>query len=152
MKKLVVLVIGVSLITLAGFWGGRKLCMQMWPGSLNPRQEWYAGLGLTPQQTVSLRQSASVFRRQAEERCLRICKERLQVVEMMRDKAISPEAIYSKIDEIGQLQVALEKDIARHILEVNQQLTSEQRQRYLDRIHLELRNSIKQGGYLEALP
>ncbi len=151
MKKLFIFTVLISVITLAGFWSGRKMCMLMWPGSLNPNQSWYFNLGMNAQQAQSLKKLDSAFRKDTDKVCMRICKERLDLLNMMRDPNINPDAIYKKIEEIGVLQVSLEKEIATHILKVKKDLTPEQSEAYLNTIRKELQTSIKQNGYGEVL-
>ena len=151
MKRLLFFAILISGITLFGFWGGRKMCMLMWPGSVNPSQNWYFNLGLNPEQAESLKKLDSVFSKNTDKVCMRICKERLELLNMMRDPKVDPNTIYKKIEEIGALQISLEKEISTHILKVKNDLTPEQSEAYLDKIRQQLRESIKQGGYGEVL-
>ena len=151
MKKLLVFTMLVSLVTLAGFFGGKKVCMMMWPGSVNPSQAWYFQLGLDARQARELQGLESSFRKEADGLCMKICQERLALLKMMRRKDTDPEAVNRKIEEIGQLQVLLEKQIAAHILEVKKDMTPEQSRVYFDRIHRELQRSIVQSGYPEVL-
>lgn len=152
MKKLFVFAAFISIVTVAGFWGGQKLCMMlMWPGSLNPSQAWYFNLGLSPEQAQSLKEIDSAFRKEADTFCMRICKERLELLNMMRNPNTEPAAIYKKIGEIGALQTSLEKEIATHILTVKEDLTPEQGEAYLDKIRDELRESINRSGFGEIL-
>ena len=151
MKKLLFFTAVIALVTLAGFFGGKKVCMMMWPGSVNPSQAWYFQLGLDAGQARELQGLESSFRKQADGLCMKICKERLALLRTMRQKDADPETVNHKIEEIGQLQFLLEKQIAAHILEVKKDLTPEQSQVYFDRIHQELQRSIVQSGYSEAL-
>lgn len=151
MKKLFIFTLFVSLVTLIGFWSGKKVCMLMWPGSVNPSQNWYFNLGLTPEQAKSLKGFESAFRKDTDRVCMRICKERLDLLEMMKDPKADPEAIYKKIKEIGALQVGLEKEIATHILKVKKDLSPEQSEAYLNTIRQELEQTIKRSGYGEIL-
>ena len=151
MKKLFFFTVIISLVTLGGFFGGKKVCLMMWPGSVNPSQAWYFQLGLDAGQARELQGLESSFRKQADGLCMKICKERLALLKTMRRKGADPEAVNRKIEEIGQLQVLLEKQIADHILEVKKDLTAEQSQVYFDRIHQELQRSIVQSGYSEIL-
>lgn|SRR3989338_3821259 len=151
MKKLLIFTVLISAVTLAGFWGARKVCMLMWPGSLNPNQMWYSNLGLNPEQAESLKKLDSAFRQDTDKVCMRICKERMELLNLMRDPNTKPEAVYKKIEEIGAMQVGLEKEIATHILKVKQDLTPEQSEAYLNRIRAELHDSIKQAGFGEVL-
>ena len=151
MRKLLIFTVLISAVTLAGFWGAKKVCMLMWPGSLNPNRIWYSNLGLNPEQAESLKKVDSAFRGETDKVCMWICKERLELLNLMRNPKAKPEEIYKKIEEIGALQVSLEKQIATHILEVKKDLTPEQSEAYLNRIQRELHESIKQSGYAEAL-
>lgn len=125
--------------------------MLMWPASLNPSQSWYYTLGLSPAQAESLKEIEKSFRGDADKMCMTICRERLALLNLMGQKDVDPTEVNRKIEEIGGLQVLLEKQIASHILEVKKDLTPEQTQRYLDRIHRELSESIRRGGYGEVL-
>ena len=62
MKKLIIFTVLISAVTLAGFWGGRKVCMLMWPTSVNPSGAWYFNLGLSPEQAETLKKLESGFR------------------------------------------------------------------------------------------
>lgn len=151
MKKLIVFTVLVSAVTLAGFWGGKKVCMLMWPGSVNPSQAWYFNLGLSPEQAESLKNMDSAFRSHADKFCTRICKERLELLQMLREPQTPTDAVYRKIEEIGAMQVALEKEIATHILTAKETLSPEQSRAYLDRIQHTLEESIRQSGYREVI-
>jgi len=151
MKKLLFFAILISSLTLAGFWGGKKMCMLMWPGSVNPSQSWYFNLGLNNEQAESLKKMDFAFREKTDKICMRICKERIDLLNMMRNSKADPEAIYKKIEEIGTVQISLEKEIATHILQVKKDLTPEQSEAYLNKIREELRLSMKQSGYNEVL-
>ncbi len=151
MRKLFLLTVLISAITLVGFWGGKKACMLMWPGSVRPSQAWYFSLGLNPEQAQSLKRVDSAFRKDTDKLCMRVCKERLELLNLMRDPNVKPEVVYKKIEEIGALQVSIEKEIATHILKVKKDLTAEQSEAYLNTIRRELQESIKQSGYGEIL-
>ena len=110
MKKLLFLTVLISGVTLAGFLGGKKVCMMvMWPGSVHPGQAWYFNLGLNPGQAESLKKLESSFRRDTDKLCMRICRERLDLLNLMKEKNTHQEAVYRKIEEIGKMQTALEK-------------------------------------------
>ena len=151
MKKLLFFTVLISAVTLGSFWGGQKVCMLMWPGSVNPKGAWYFNLGLNQDQGESLKRLDSLFRKDTDKICMRVCKERLELLNMMRDPKADPQAIYKKIEEIGVLQVSLEKEIATHILKVKKDLTPEQSEAYLNTIRHELEHTIKQSGYGEVL-
>lgn len=152
MRKLILFTFLISVATLVGFWGGKKVCMHfMWPASVNPNQAWYFNLGLSPEQAESLKSLESTFRPNADRFCTIICKERLELLNLMRNPDAKPEEIYQKIEAIGALQISLEKEIATHILEVKKDLTPDQAEAYLNRIQRELYRSIEKSGYGEAL-
>ena len=123
----------------------------MWPGSVNPSQAWYFELGLNPSQADSLKKLESSFRDRTDKLCMTICAERLKLLNQMREKNTNREAIYRKIEAIGLLQVSLEKEITTHILNVKENLSPEQSQAYLDRIHAQFRDSLTKSGYGEIL-
>ncbi len=151
MKKLILFTVLISVVTLGSFWGGKKVCMMMWPGSLNPSQNWYFSLGLDARQAESLKKFESSFRKKTDGLCMKICQERLNLLNLIKQKDANQQGINKKIEEIGGLQILLEQQIASHILEVKKDLTLEQSQAYLNRIHEELRKSIQQSGYREIL-
>lgn len=151
MKKLILFTVLISIVTLASFWGGKKMCMLMWPGSVNPSQNWYYALGLNSEQAEFLKKLDGSFRQDTDKLCMTICKERLDLLNLMKDKSTGQEVVYRKIEKIGELQILLEKQIASHILKVKNDLTPEQSQAYLNRIHEELRQSIIKSGYGEVL-
>ena len=127
------------------------MCMLMWPGSLNPNQSWYFNLGMNAKQAEALKKLDSAFRKDTDNICMRICKERLDLLNMMRDPNVNSDAVYKKIEEIGAVQVSLEKEIATHILKVKKDLSPEQSEAYLNTIRQELHEAIKQSGYGEVL-
>ena len=147
MRKLLLLTVVIAGVTLAGFWGGRKVCMLMWPGSLRPSQAWYGHMGLSPSQTDALQKLDRAFREQTDRVCMKICRERLALLNLMRDPKADPQVIYHHIEEIGAIQVSLEKAIATHILTAKTVLTPVQSQAYLNRIQQQLHESIEQSGY-----
>ena len=151
MKKLLLFTAIISLVTLGGFFGGKKVCMMMWPGSVNPSQAWYFELGLNKQQAESLKSLETSFRDRTDKLCMKICGERLKLLNQMKEGHVDREAVYKKIEEIGALQVSLEKEIATHILDVKDDLTPAQSQAYLDRIHEQFLDSLKKSGYKEIL-
>ena len=151
MKKLLLFTALISLVTLGGFFGGKKVCMMMWPGSVNPSQAWYFELGLNPPQAEALKKLEISFRDRTDKLCMKICEERLKLLNQMKEKNVDREAVYRKIEEIGTLQISLEKEIAGHILNVKDDLTPAQSQAYLDRIHEQFRDSLKKSGYEEIL-
>jgi len=151
MKKLIFFIALIALVTLGSFWGGKKMCMLMWPGSVNPSQNWYFALGLNSEQAEALKKLDGSFRQDADKLCMTICKERLELLNLIKAKNADQGVIHRKIEEIGKLQVLLEKQIANHILQVKKDLTPEQSNAYLERVHQEIRKSIQEGGYGEVL-
>ncbi len=151
MKKLILFTALISVVTLGSFWGGKKVCMLMWPGSVNPSQSWYSALGLNPEQAESLKKLESSFRERTDTMCMRICAERMALLNQMKNKEVNRDAVYKKIEEIGNLQIALEKEIATHILNVKQDLFPQQSEAYLNQIHQQFRESLKRSGYDEVL-
>lgn len=151
MKKLIFFTVLISLVTLVSFWGGKKVCMLMWPASINPSQSWYSAVGLNSEQAETLRNLDSSFRKDADKLCMTICKERMELLNLMKSDHASAEEVNKKVEKIGNLQIVLEKQIANHILEVKKDLTPAQRDIYLKRVHQEVTQSIQEGGYGEVL-
>ena len=151
MKKLLIFSAVIAGVTLIGFWAGKKTCMMMCQGPLKPNPYCHFALDLNPQQAQSLEKMESGFRKDADKICMQICKERWALVQLIGDKAASPDAINKKIEEIGAMQVSLEKEIAAHILEAQKTLTPQQSEAYLDRLKAELSQSIQKSGYGEVI-
>ena len=155
MKRLIFIILLVALIpivTLVSFWGGKQVCMLMMSGqtSITTLKD-YSGLNLSAQQKQMLRGLEANFQKEAMPICMNICRERMNLTNLMADKNTNPVLIHKKIEEIGALQIGLEKKTADHILEIGKILTPEQSQAYLKEIQRELQNSIMQSGYSEAL-
>ena len=131
MKKIVIFAVFIALVTLAGFWAGRQCCLFV----------------------CSAREPAagSSFRGEADALCVKICDRRLELVDLMRADAPDRALLNARIEEIGALQTSLEKRIAAHMLDLKKRLTPEEGRAYLARIHKELRRSIEQGEYGEAV-
>jgi Spy/CpxP family protein refolding chaperone len=151
MKKIILFVVLISAVTLFSFWGGKKVCMMMWPGSINPNQSWYYSFGLTAEQEASLKKMDASFRKDGDKLCMQICKGRLDLLNLIKEKNPNEARVHQKIEEIGQMQILLEKTIADHIIEVKKGLTPAQSEAYLDRVHQEITRSIEKSGYSEAL-
>lgn len=151
MKRLFLFAVLISTVTLAGFWAAPKICMMMWPGSVHPSQSWYFALGLGVEQEKVLKELESSFRKDTDKLCMEICSQRLELLNIMRDPTVNQDIVYQKIEQIGRLQITLEKEIATHILQVKKNLTPTQSEVYLGRIRQELAESIRQGGYGEVL-
>jgi uncharacterized membrane protein len=150
-KKLIILTILISGITLAGFFGGRMAGVMLTSSTPSRGQSWYYNLGLNPQQAKELRASDEALREESDRICMRICKERLALFDLVRSSEAEPQVIYQKIGEIGAMQVALEREIATHILKVKSILTPERSETYLRRIRDDLNQAVKDGGYEELL-
>ena len=139
MKKLIFLTVGVSLLTLLGFFGAQKMYQRMAtshiPSSITT-------LGRTPEEKKTLKQLEETFRQNTEQLCIRVCQTRLTILNMMEDKNMPAEKIYKKIEEVGAEQILLEKETATHILEVSKHLTPAQSRAYLSHFRKELEASL----------
>ena len=148
MKKLLIFTLIVSTVTLGGLWSGRKFCTMMsMPAGERSGQALYSELGLDASQKEIVRKLEASFRKEVDELCMRVCRERMNLFEQMKDGRTSPETIDKKIEEIGQLQISLEKKVAAHILTINQNLTRPQSTAYLKRIYQQQCQMISQSGY-----
>ncbi len=152
MKKLLIFTVIVSAVTLGGLWSGKKFCTMMsLPLGGRSGQAIYSEMGLDAAQTESVRKLEASFRKEADALCMRICEERVRLLKEMKDKRVSPDVLYKKNEEIGQLQISLEKKVIAHILQVNKGLTSSQSEAYLERIYQQQCQMIAQSGYGEIL-
>lgn len=152
MKRLFLFALAIAAITLVGFWGGRKACMLMWPGSVNPQLRWYANLGLSPAEAEALKKQDAAFRVEGDRLCMRICRGRMELLSLLEREGVPEEEVFRKIEEIGAQQVLIEKGIAAHILAVRERLTPDQSAAYLANVREQLRESIRQTGYANELP
>lgn len=152
MKRLIYLTILISAVTLTGYWAGRKICMGMWPGTVNPSRNWYEGLKISPGQADFFRLEDAAFRRDADPLCMRICARRLEILSLIKTEKADSEKVFGKIAEVGTMQVELEKRIAAHILAVKSKLSPADQETYLARIRRELQASIRQSGFAKPEP
>ena len=152
MKKLLIFTVIVSVVTLGGLWSGKKFCnMMSMPAGTRSGQALYAEMGLDASQTESVRKLEASFRKDADALCMRICQKRADLLKEMKDKHANQEVLYKRVEEIGQLQVVLEKKVISHILQVDKSLTPSQGKAYLERIYQQQCQMIAQSGYGEIL-
>ena len=149
MKKLLLFTASISVITLVGFFGGKEVCTMMSPMRAGSSQSWYSGLGLSAAQTESLKKTESSFRKNVDALCMRICQERADLLEQVKNGHMSSEIAYKKIEDIGQLQISLEKEVIAHILQVDKSLTPSQSKAYLEKIYRQQCQMTAQSGYGE---
>ncbi len=134
MKKLLIFTLAVSIATLIGLWSGRKFCTMM-PFVSSSSQALYSGMSLNSSQTESIRKLEDSFQKEADELCMKVCRERVDLISQIKNGQINREAIEKKVEEIGQIQILLEKQTAAHILDINKILTPSQSAVYLERIY-----------------
>ena len=151
MKKLVIFTVLISAVTLGGLWSGRKFCtMVSMPAGMRSGQALYSGMGLDPTQTESVNKFEASFRKEADALCMRICQERVRLLEQIKDKNVDPGTIDKKVEEIGQLQISLEKKVIAHILQVDKSLNASQSKEYLERIYRQQCQMVAQNGYADS--
>lgn len=152
MKKLLIFTVIVSAVTLGGLWSGKKFCTMMsMPASARSGQALYSEMGLDASQTESVRKLETAFRKEMDALCMRICEQRVDLLKEIKNKRISHEAIDKRVEEIGQLQISLEKKVISHILQVDKGLTPSQSAAYLERIYQRQCQLAAQSGYGENL-
>ena len=134
MKRLILFTVLISGLTMAGFFGGKKVCTMMQPENLGAGRAWHSQLGLNSGQTEAFDRMEVSFRKEADALCARVCRERADLLQAMKEEKMESAAVDKKIEEIGRLQVLLEKKVASHILNVGKILTPAQRKTYLDKI------------------
>lgn len=143
MKKIILFALLIAVVTTAGFWSARKVC----PLCFIPKQNHsYPKLELSGPQEKSVIQAENKFREYADKVCIKICALRLEVIRMMAQPDVNKEALNKKIEEVGQLQISLEKNVAEHVLEMKKHLTPEQSKQYLDSIRRELHSTMRHMG------
>src|SRR3989338_7299881 len=118
MKKLLIFTVIVAGLTLAGLWSGKKVCTMMsTTAGTRSNQALYSEMGLDTSQIVSVKRQEASFRKEADAVCMKICQQRADLLEQIKTNRVSREAIDKKIEEIGALQIALEKKVIAHIFE-----------------------------------
>ena len=151
MKRLIFFTVLISAMTLGGFCGVKKIHQMEYPGGFTPNESWYRSLGLDSQQTQTLKNLESSFKKDADQLCMRICRERSAVLDFIEQGPGSREVANFKIEEIGRLQIQLEKEVVAHIFEVTKHLTPAQCKAYVDRIQQDFANSMQQCDYEQVL-
>jgi Spy/CpxP family protein refolding chaperone len=144
MKKIIILTLIVSLATLAGYWSSKKICKM--GSSCCPMKVHVSAsddLGLNPAQQKQVDAMDQSFRKEADDICMRACRGRLEILDLIKAPGVDPEIISKKIEEVGALQILLEKRTATHLLEVKKNLNPEQAARYLAKMDQELREAMK---------
>ena len=152
MKKLLIFTVIVSAVTLGGLWSGRKFCAMMSiPAGTRTGQALYSEMGLDASQAESVKKLETSFRKEADELCMKVCRERVSLLDQIKNGRIDREDVDQKVEAIGQLQISLEKKTAAHILDINKILTPSQSGAYLERIYQQQCRMIAQNGYERAL-
>ncbi len=149
MKKIILFVALISLVTVAGYLVAQKACISI--GTKSQGERWYENIGLSKNDSALFKDSDALFRTEMDKVCTRICKERADLIKMMKDPNPDRNAIERKIEQIGKMQIELEKQIAVHILDVTQKLPAEHRQAYIQTIERQFIESVKQHGYFDVL-
>ena len=149
MKRLLFFTLFVSAVTLGGYWGGRQVCGMVFPGAMSGAKEGTQRLGLSPEQERSLKSLEEPFIARANRLCMKVCKEKAVLLELLADKKVDQKTIHLKIEEIGLLQISLEKEIVSHIFLVKTLLNEKQGEIYVRRIQKEFQDSMAQCGYSE---
>lgn len=144
MKKLFFFTMLISALTLGAYWGGQRLCMRM-TGSGNAKlgPNWYAELGLDKKETGIFKKQDASFREETNRVCMELCRQRMELLDLLTQNADEVQ-IYRKLDEIGVLQSALEKNMVKHMLEVKKQLPPEKGAAYMAHLRQQLEKSITQ--------
>ena len=150
MKRFWIFTAAIACVTLIGFWGGKKTCILMCQGTLKANPYCHYASDLAPEQAQSLGKLENSFRRGMDKTCMEICRERWALLSMMESNPADTDAINKKIEEIGAMQISLEKETAAHILEAQKTLTPQQSKAYVARLKAQLGQSIRDSGYGEV--
>ena len=143
MKKLIIFTAFVAVVTLAAFFGTRHLCLSC-SLSGHGRPLSYTNLELDREKEKTLRQLELDFQKKADTLCMKICDFRFQTIKLLEGEGSSLEVINKKIEEVGQLQIALEKETAMHMLEVKRYLTPVQAGKYFSGVEQTIHQSMNQ--------
>lgn len=100
-------------------------------------------MSLSEKQSEALKRLDAGFQKSADQICIKVCKGRFELLKMLGDPKMDGKIIDQKVEEIGALQILLEKDVANHILEVRKELTPEQTEKYLTQLRVKLQESMK---------
>ena len=145
MKKLLIFTLIVSAATLIGLWSGKKFCAMM-PNPI-ARQALYSGINLNSSQVGSIQKLEDSFQKEADELCMKVCRERVSFLDQIKKGRIGREDIDKKVEAIGQLQILLEKKTAAHILDIDKILTPSQSAVYLERVYRQQCRMTAQSGF-----
>lgn len=151
MKKFFYFTLIVAVVTLAGFWGTRKICQSVGMAPMHPTSQWYLSLKLDEREIDEFRQMEKAFHAKANPLCESICRMRLALFDRMQRGNSSASEAEAQIEEIGRLQVRLEKEIAAHIFEVKSKLNPAQQEIYFKQIRSGLEFSIRRCGLRKML-
>jgi len=147
MKKLILFTILISAVTAGSFWGSERLCMRMRAqDDFRFGADWYAQLGLNKEEAGIFRKEDAVFRKETNRMCMELCKQRMELLDLLSRNA-GESKISQKMDSVGALQTALEKNMVKHILEIKSKLPGEKGKVYLAHLRQQLEKSINQCVY-----
>ena len=138
MKKLFVFALVIAVVTLAGFWGGAKVC-RMASGVGSSCFQGCDPSGAILSQDPAWRAYDSAFQNKTQTLCMQICRERAVLLDQIKNSSGPSLEISSKIDQIGQLQIALEKEVAQHIFEMKKRLPPDKAENFFRRLESRLR-------------
>jgi Spy/CpxP family protein refolding chaperone len=147
MKRLFFFAVLVSAVTAAGFWSTQRMCLMMKPRFLMGGSGWYKETGLPAEKVQTVKELDAKLQKEVHHLCAEVCVKRSELLNLMRIGASDEPAVYGKIEEIGGLQVSLEKKIAAHLFELKKVLSPEESQKYFQQIEERLKESIRQCGY-----
>lgn len=145
MKKLILFTLLISAVTAGSFWGGQRLCMRM-QNDPNFGTDWLSGLGLAKEEVEIFKKEDAVFRKETNRMCRELCRQRMELLELIGQNAGEPE-VFQKIDAIGGLQTSLEKNMVKHMLGIKSKLPAEKGSAYLAHLRGQLEKSINQCVY-----
>lgn len=133
MKKILILALLVSGITLAGFMGSQKMC------HVSGGRSALDSLKLSDLQKTQIKEIEAEYNPKENAICMEICGKRAELMRALGTKGAMDAEITGLIDSIAALDAKLEKEIAAHVLEIKGRLDARQSELYLQELRSEMR-------------
>ncbi|MBI4549413.1 MAG: hypothetical protein HY714_00605 [Candidatus Omnitrophica bacterium] len=147
MKKLLVFAVLVSAATALGFWSTQKVCVMMKPKFIAGGADWYAKSNLPADKIEAVKALDGRLQEEVHRLCADVCLQRAELLKMMQGPGGDETRVFEKIEEIGRLQIELEKRIASHLFGLKKVLSPGESRQYFQLIEDRLKESLRQCGY-----
>ncbi|MBI4398913.1 MAG: periplasmic heavy metal sensor [Candidatus Omnitrophica bacterium] len=155
MRRWIVLFLFAGLIsgaTLGAFWCGKTVCHKItYQAPSSWQRNLYSKMNLPAEREQKLQSIDEAFWKQTRSFCMDLCRERMELMELIASDQAAPADIHRKIEEIGRAQTQLEKKIAHQILKVKAMLNDNERKEYVQALRKEFERSMNECGFGEIL-